>query len=116
MQSCLNRSTVSAAVRLHQKRSALLIGLALVLALGATGPSRSQTPGDKGVSDGEWVQCLKAVTQACVLRYAAAVADSIEDPRPRARLDTVSSRVERLGLVAEAQYQAALATEAAATL
>jgi tetratricopeptide (TPR) repeat protein len=116
MQSSLNGSTVSAAARLPQKRSAVLIGIALVLALGAAGPSRSQAPGERGASGGEWAQCLKTATRACVLRYAATVADSIEDSRPQARLDTVSSRVEYLGLVAEAQFEAALATEAAATL
>src|SRR5262245_9593480 len=87
-------------------RIAGITSVALVLALG-TVPSRSQIPDNNWTFDGEWEQCFQAATRMCVLRYAARVADSIEDPHPR---------VERLASIAEAQFNAALATEAAATL
>src|SRR5262249_11198515 len=116
MKPCLNRSTLGAAARSPRVRSAVLVCIALVLALGSAGPSSAQAPSGKAVFDEEWALCLEAATRACVVRYAAAVADSIEDPRPRSRLSTVDSRVESLASIAEAQFKAALATEAAATL
>jgi len=86
---------------------AAVMGIALILALGSAGQTRSQTPSDKGVLDGDWASCLEGPTRACVLRYAARVAETIDDPR---------SRLGSLRLVAKAQYEATLATEAAATL
>jgi tetratricopeptide (TPR) repeat protein len=114
MQSCLNRSTLSTAARWPQARSAVLIGIALVLALGSAGQSRSQAPSGKATFDGEWERCLKAATRACVLRHAARVAESIEDPR--SRVETARSRAMSLASVADAQLKAALITDAAATL
>src|SRR5262245_52912753 len=98
-------------------RITAVLGIVSVLGLGFAGQLRSQTPADdKWVFDDAWGQCLQAATRACVLRYAARVAESIEDPRPDSRLSNVSSRVEHLASVAEAQFEAALETDAAATL
>src|SRR5262245_55730710 len=97
MGSCRNGSILSPVVRRPRvRRSAALIGFAMSLVLASTSLSRSQAPGDKGASDSEWEQCLKAATRACVLRQAARVAESIEDPRLRG---------ESLASVAKAQLE-----------
>jgi len=60
-----------------------------------------------GASDTDWIECLKAPTQACVLRQAVEVARTIGNPRLAAA---------DLSRIAEAQYKAGLSLEAAATI
>jgi tetratricopeptide (TPR) repeat protein len=58
-------------------------------------------------SDAGWNDCLKAPTRACVLRQAAAVALTINDPY---------SAADDLSRIAEAQFKAGLTGEATATI
>jgi hypothetical protein len=88
-------------------RSAV-IGLGmLTLACGCAGRSIAQTAADVAVPDTVWTECLEAPTRACVLRRGVQVAQSIVDAR---------SRSDGLTVIADAQFEAGLTADGAATI
>jgi tetratricopeptide (TPR) repeat protein len=80
------------------------IPISLIL-LGLSGSATAQPAAD--ASGAGWNECLKAPTRACVLRQAAEVARNISDPH---------SATDNLSRIAEAQFEAGLSAEAAATI